>query len=260
MTSNRRQRTRSWLGLACILIFSALSGCTTQTPLVSHAHVGHALTGWHDTPEQQGLMVVASKDLKLAEQEAAMACSNPQPYRGAGHLSNVINALVPEAQPDGPASGYGAIRALMGTVEHLEYAATSPDSSLNLVAAVAQLSVHGESIHARLKVAVELAQHLLTASPSDWPDYCEQLRKELRVAIHGGVAGPGSDRGGFHSIGFDALHGELMAALEREQDPTYTPVPRRYVLGLVRMPSGLWQYRLPQLRRDTFTYSGNYGY
>lgn len=244
--------------LLSLLAILTLCGCTTQLPLVSHAHVGHALTNWHDTPGQQGLMTVAAADLKVAERAASQACANPQPHAATPYVRDVINALVPEAQPEGPASGYGAVRALMATIEHLEYAATSDDASLNLVAAVARLSVHGESVHARLEVATDLAQNLLTASPTDWPGYCDQLVRELRVAIHGGVAGPGT--GGFPSIGFDELHNGLIATLEREKDPVYTPVPRRYVLGLVRMPSGAWQYRLSRPDQESLAYYGNYGY
>ena len=234
------------------------TGCTTQMPLVSHAHVGHALTTWHDTPGQKALMTVAADDLAVAEREAAAACSTGTPAERTEHMQNVVHALVPEAAAHGTGSGYGAIRALMSTIEHLEYAATSPDSSLNLVSSVAALSVHGESVHERLKVAAELAHLAVSAPTAGRAGYCRQLQRELRVAIHGGDAG--ADGNGFPSIGFVALQDELVAALERERDPVYTPVPRRYVLGLVRLPSGQWQYRLPKPNRDAFINSGSYGY
>ena len=241
-----------------LILITGLSACTTQLPLVSHAHVGHALTTWHDTPNREGLMTVAAADLAVAEQEAALACSNPAPYAGAVHAGNVLHALAPEAQPEGPASGYGALRALIGTIEHLEFAATSEDASLNLVSAVAELSVHGESVYARLEVATKLAQSLATATAADWPEICAQLTTELAVAVHGGIAGP--QTGGFPSIGFTALHEGLIAALEREADPAYAPVPRRYVLGLVRLPTGEWQYRVAKPRQESLVLYGNYGY
>lgn len=247
-------RIRRYTGVLSILAISGLAGCTTQQPLISHAHVGHALTIWHDTPGQQGLMEVAAADLGIAEREARLACSNPLASSRAQHAANVVNALVPEAQPVGPASGYGAARALMGTVEHLEYAATSADASINLVAAVAELSVQGEAVHARLEVATDLAQTMLSASTAEFADHCDRLQQELRVALHGGVIGPKGD--GFPTIGFNALHAELLATLDREQDPAYEPVPRRYVLGLVRLPSGEWQYRIAQPSRQAPVYYG----
>ncbi|MGI9236453.1 MAG: hypothetical protein ACR2QZ_03610 [Woeseiaceae bacterium] len=247
------------MGILSVLAISGVVGCTTQQPLISHAHVGHALTTWHDTPGQQGLMEVAAADLRIAEREARMACSNALSGSGTAHTANVIYALVPEAQRNpefkGPGSGYGAVRALMGTVEHLEYAATSADASLNLVTAVAQLSLHGETVHARLEVATELAQTMLSAPSAEFADHCSRLQQELRVALHGGVVGPRDD--GFSTIGFNALHAEVLATLRREQDPAYEPVPRRYVLGLVRLPSGEWQYRLP---RSTNQMPTRYGY
>ncbi|MGI9238000.1 MAG: hypothetical protein ACR2QZ_11420, partial [Woeseiaceae bacterium] len=219
-------------GVLAVLAIFGLAGCTTQQPLISHAHIGHALTTWHDTPGKQGLMDVAAADLGIAEREASLACSNSVAGSRMKHTANVVNALVPEAHPDGPASGYGAVRALMGTVEHLEYAATSTDASMNLVAAVAELSVQGEAVHARLEVATDLAQTLLSAPPAKFADHCDRLQQELRVAIHGGVVGPRDE--GFPTIGFNSLHAKLLATLDREQDPAYEPVPRRYVLGLVR--------------------------
>ena len=239
-----------------ILTAMVLAGCTMQRPLVSHAHVGHALTTWHDTPGREGLMTVADADLKVAEEQAKLACASP--LAGSEHARNVLHALVPEATDGGAGSGYGALRALMGTIEHLEFAATSADASLNLVAAVAELSAHGESIHSRLEVAADLAQNLNAASGADRVDRCSQLQRELAVAIHGGVTGPG--RGGFQSIGFNALHQSLTDALERERDPAYEPVPRRYVLGLVRLPTGKWEYQLANPNDDALVYYGNYGY
>ena len=247
-------KIRRYLSVLTILAISGLAGCTTHQPLISHAHVGHALTTWHDTPGQRGLMDVAAGDLDVAEREARLACSNPLAGPSHRHAANVVNALVPEAQPVGPASGYGAVRALMGTIEHLEYAATSADASLNMVAAVAELTVHGEAVHARLEVATELAQSMLSVTAAEFAAHCDRLQEELRVALHGGVVGPRDS--GFSTIGFNALHTALLAALDREQDPAYEPVPRRYVLGLVRLPTGEWQYRLPKPGQQATIYYG----
>ena len=49
----------------------------------------------------------------------------------------------------------------------------------------------------------------------------------------------------------------LEAMLQRETDPSYEPVSKRYVLGLVRLPDGVWAYRLP--RRQPARSAG-YGY
>jgi len=247
-------RYSGWLALLAIC---SLPGCTTQQPLISHAHLGHALTAWHDTPDQQGLLDVAAADLDTAIREAQLACTNMRGATTQQHAANVLHALVPEATADGPASGYGAVRALMGTVEHLEYAATSPDASLNLVAAVADLAGHGVAVHARLEVATELAQDLINAGADTSTDLCSRLQQELHVAQHGGVVGPAD--GGFATIGFSALHQRLLATLEGERDPAYEPVSRRYVLGLVRLPSGEWRYLKPQTNDEGPVFFG-YGY
>ena len=189
-------------------------------------------------------MDIAAADLSVALQEAELACANPLAPTRQQHAANVVHALVPEAQPGGAGTGYGATRALMGTIEHLEFAATSADASLNLVTAVANLSVHGEAVHGRLEVATELAQSLLSSTTTEFHSHCERLLNELTVALHGGTIG--SSTNAYSSIGFNALHDELLATLDRERDPSYAPVPRRYVLGLVRLPTGEWRYRLPK--------------
>lgn len=243
--------------LSALLTICGLAGCSTQQPLISHAHVGHALTTWHDTPDRQGLVAVAAADLEVAEREARSACADPRGPTTRRHAANLLNALVPEAHPDGPGSGYGALRAVMGTVEHLEFAATSADASLNLVAAIADLSVQGEAIHARLEVATELAQTLLQASAQESPQLCRQLLNAVHVALHGdGSPGERSAQ----TIGFRALYRNLLETLERETDPAYEPVPRRYVLGLVRLPTGEWRYRLPQQHRHETPVFTGYGY
>ena len=47
----------SALGMVCLLA----GGCTTRPPTIAHVHIGHAITGVHVTPQQEGYFVVAEK-------------------------------------------------------------------------------------------------------------------------------------------------------------------------------------------------------
>lgn len=220
-----------------IMVWALLAaGCTIKTPLVSHAHVGHAMTAWHDAPDQAGLLPVALAELEVAWSEANLACGESPRQSRARHVENALHALVPELQARGSGSGYGALRAFRGAVEHLEYAATSPDASLNLIASVVALSGLAEPVEAHLVAAVELSRATLAAKDLGFRPLCVQMRDELHAAL------AGSER----QSGMRGFMTELEAALNREDDPAYTPVAKRYVLGLVRLPGGDWGFRLPR--------------
>ena len=237
------------LGIFALLL--CLYGCVQTQPLMSHAHVGHALTSWHDTPGQKGLFIVAEAELFHAVEEARAAWQNYRdPKARIRHLENVLNALNPDLQPVGSGAGYGAIRALNGAIDHMEFAATSDDASDNFVASVVGLSAFGDRISERLKQTQELtADAIKSEAPSD------HLTHEIFTLLKSAYFGEDPDGDGNPSGGMLNLRDHLQAMLDRE-DPPYEPVSRRYVLGLVRLPNGSWGYRLPKRERSSIAYSG----
>ncbi len=222
--------------LALVVSAVIVSGCVQTTPLVSHAHIGHAMTSWHDTPNQKGLFEVAEQELEQALESAALA-TRAAPAQVGRYLEDTQHALNPDRQPVGPGLGYGAIRALTGAIEHLEYAAGSEDASENFVGSVIDLVDQGDLVIGRLLEA----ERLIVTGPANKAT-AEKVLELLSDARHGG---------------FDALAASLDAMLNRESDPSYQPVSKRYVLGLVRLPDGVWAYRLP--RREPARTTG-YGY
>jgi hypothetical protein len=237
----------TWLSLipvACCLVFA---GCAHRQPLISHAHVGHGLTHWTDTPDNKGLLQVAHEELETARREAEAAlASNGNAEEKARHLSNVSHALDPGAgEQQGPGLGYGAIRALEAAVEHLEYAATSDDASANVVSSVASVSELGIAIVARMRASNDKAQAARDLSRD--PAALDQIALELRNSLRAAAAGVDADRNGSvdstaNEAGLEQLHVQLNAMLARETQPKYEPVPRKYLLGLVRMPDGKWVF------------------
>lgn len=230
------------------------SGCVQTYPLISHAHLGHSLTSWHDTPDNAGLLVTARKEVAVAMREADLAwLAQSDPNKVSYHLNNVVNALNPDLQPIGTGEGYGAVRALTGAVEHLEYAASSDDASLNMVASVAVLGEQGGAIIARLKAAVEMTQSSQNLDAQALGNLAFKLRHQLKFATEGRDL---DSSGGIESetteIGLNHFDGQLQAMLDRETDPPYEPLERKYVLGLVRLPNGTWDFRIGRpLRRSS---------
>jgi hypothetical protein len=210
---------------AVVLAFgSSLFGCAHQQPLMSHAHVGHGLTHWQDTPGNKGLFTVAREEIDIARRETEAALMAPSAAEKAAHLDNAAHALNPDVQPRGTGLGYGAIRALRSALEHLEYAATSEDASANVVSSVAPLSEQGEGVMERLKATASLAQSADGNDPIALDRTAVELRASLAVVTQG----------------LDELQGQLQAMLDRENDPKYAPLPRKYLLGIVRLPDGKW--------------------
>src|SRR5262245_3845595 len=195
-----------------LVLGSSLEGCVHRQPLVSHAHLGHCLTTWRDTPGQHGLLPVARQELDTARREADAALGvSLSPAQKAAHIRNVARALAPDAEELGPGLGYGAIRALEAAVEHLEYAATSDDASQNVVSSVAGLSAIGDSLIERLRIVAGRAK---TADVRD-AAALDRTALELRGSL-GEIAG-----------GFDQLQQQLDAMLARE-NPKYEPLEKKY--------------------------------
>ncbi len=243
--------------LAALLI--STTACVQTTPLVSHAHIGHALTTWHDTPDQQGLFVVSRKELDIAIRSSNLALQSlPDPSAVQRHLCDTLHALNPDRQLAGPGLDYGAIRALTGALEHLEYAANSEDASGNFVTSVVTLVDSGELVIERMHEAERLIESAIRSGEYERKQV-QQIRDLLAAAKYGqGMSSePGNDAFVFED-GLESLAVTLDDMLRRESDPAYQPVSRKYVLGLVRLPNGVWAYRLPRRKREPADYG--YGY
>ncbi|MGI9232123.1 MAG: hypothetical protein ACR2RD_00695 [Woeseiaceae bacterium] len=228
-----------------LLLLVAASGCVSSRPLISHSHIGHALTTWHDTPDKQGLYTVAAKELDIAIAATSQALASTNDARQAGkHLDNALHALNPDLQRFGAGLDYGALRAMQGAIDHLEYAADSEDASDNFVSSVITLADQGDVVVHRL---MQAQQAIVDVNRTD-PAGDSQLRlahQVLMAAKYGDPNGSAidgtmarADQGLVH------ISAQLADMLAREIDPKYEPVPRKYVLGLVRLPSGRWGYRL----------------
>jgi len=229
---------------ALIMILAIATGCVQTRPLMSHSHIGHALTTWHDTPDQEGLYKVAAKELDFAIDAASQAlASTARPDRARKHMNNALHALNPDLQRFGKGLDYGAIRAMMGAVEHLEYAANSDDASDNFVASVISLADQGDLVIARMLKAQELIRTIDTANPATDPRL-RMAHQYLMAAKFGDPDGEMISGSMAHgNQGFVHMSAQITDMLARETDPMYEPVPKRYVLGLIRLPSGLWGYR-----------------
>jgi hypothetical protein len=204
--------------------------------------VGHALTAWRDTPDEQGLFVVAEQEITIAWQQA-QAARQTSATVARKHLTGVIQALDPEHQATGPGSGYGGIRALTSAANHLEFASTSDDASRNIVKGAEAFVKQTAVVIENLKLAVDVAILAQKSSDTEISGLTAEIEQIIDRSLNGvDVDGNGSIGDTAEEIGLKQMRPQLLAMLARE-NPPYHPIGRRYLLGLVKLPNGRWVYQ-----------------
>ena len=99
-----------------------------EPPLV-HAHIGHVMTAWRDTPGAVGLLTVAASDARVAAAHALLTSKSETLDDMKMHAGHVLHALDPTLEPKGPASGYGTKKAAAGALQHVGFAASVEGAS-----------------------------------------------------------------------------------------------------------------------------------
>ena len=213
--------------LKLVLILTSLlliMGCSQKLPLVSHAHVGHALTAWRDTPDEQGLFVVAEKSTRAALSETIAAIESGQNQTKVQyHLDNTLFALNPDLAEEGKSSNYGAIRALNGAADHMVFAAESDDASENLKRMVYEFAEAQTAVLNRMNLAVEVTRLAQKSSGREQYDLLLQLKSTIYSALEGedldrdGNIGPDNEE-----YGLSQLRTIISRGLKAES-PAYQP-------------------------------------
>ncbi len=139
------------------------AGCVTEAPpTIAHAHIGHAVTGWHDTPAQQGLLVTAGREAEIGYNHAGFAleaAATPDQLRE--HVRHVLHVYAPERTTPGPGLGYGLCKALDGALNHLEYTAQADDATDNVRNSVRKIRANSQALREKCAVVPELAVEIL---------------------------------------------------------------------------------------------------
>ena len=99
-----------------------------EPPLV-HAHIGHVMIAWRDTPGQVGLLTIAQNDTRVAAAHSLLLSKATTLEEMKAHAGHVLHALDPSIETSGPASGYGAKRAAAGAMQHVGFTAAVDNAS-----------------------------------------------------------------------------------------------------------------------------------
>jgi hypothetical protein len=206
----------------------ALPACVSiQLPTIAHSHVGHAVTAWTDTPGQIGLFEVARLEARVAAEHAAYAVEGARNIGSVKqHLGHVLHAVDPKLLADGPGTGYGLIRAIDGSIQHLGYAREVRDASANLRAGLPGVIDGLQAWRRESQLIAVLARD------------ARQSRDDARVVAY---AQDLSQRCTRLAAGLAQVRQRLDALLAAEVPP-YRPIARRYLFGVIRLPSGDWAF------------------
>src|SRR5687767_13767234 len=113
-----------------------------EPPLV-HAHIGHVMTAWRETPGSVGLLTIAISDVRIAAAHALLLAKSSTIDELKVHAGHVLHALDPSVEAAGPASGYGAKRGTAGALQHVGFTAAVENAS-------AAVKEHASTVTAKL--------------------------------------------------------------------------------------------------------------
>ena len=175
---------------------------------MAHAHIGHVMDMWRDTPDQQGLLPTAIAEAEIAAQHAGLAA------RSAGnldamkaHAGHVLHAVDPTIEMQGPGLGYGVKKAAMGAAQHIDFAAGSDGASANVKTHATHVSTSANNTVTRVDEIVALAQQIQGASSA-----AAAAPLTERLSMLAGQLVSGADANGDGRIGWQEGEGGLQQA------------------------------------------------
>ena len=163
------------------------AGLCTAAPLAqapasaAHAHIGHVMTGWKDTPDMKGLLPAAIADAQVAMEQVERADLEGRINDFWLYGGYVLNALDPGPDTDArlktayarlpttyvkidvPGSGYGIRRAIAGALQHVQLAAQSDGASDNVKTHAAHVTASLENVAKWTDEAIATTRKLLEA-------------------------------------------------------------------------------------------------
>ena len=107
-----------------ITLLSAV-GCVARPPTIAHVHIGHALTGVHVTPNHEGYFV-------QAEERAQQAIDAAQKAAASTNLDEIRKEVAVVVKATDSEEDFGVKEALAMAANHISFAATSDDASINV--------------------------------------------------------------------------------------------------------------------------------
>jgi hypothetical protein len=228
---------------ALVLVLSLLgaAGCVSRPPTIAHVHIGHAITGVHVTPNQEGYMVTAERRGGEAVEFSRLAAASNDLAVIKRNVAGAVKATDAE-------DNFGVKQAIVMASNHITFAATSDDASVNVQQAAPIFASHITRMVERCDLIVLLGKDVEASSSVEEASVSvAELGKLTRANVSGddsNAAGSNAAAGAgslASQYGLVQLRKELEAMIARES-PHYVTVPQWYLFNLVRLPNGRWVF------------------
>jgi hypothetical protein len=239
----KRQRLPALLAIALVLPFAA--GCVSRrVPTVAHVHIGHAITGVHVTPNKEGYIVSAERRAQETIDYTAKAAASHD-------LAEIKRNIALASQATNADDTFGVKESMVMAVNHITFAATSDDATLNVQKAAPIFASDSARVIERCDLIGLLGKDV-QASTSE--KEASLLVGEIAKLAQANVTGDDSNGDGVvgsvpSEYGLVQLRKELEDMIAREKPP-YVTVDQWYLFNLVRLPNGKWVF-------DKFGRGGN---
>lgn len=176
---------KGYLGLIAALALGGLiavaNGGAVAGSGEAHAHLGHVMTGWNDTPEGKGLLPVAIAEADIAAAHARLAAQKPGDLAWMKtHTGHVMHAVDPSQEASGPGLGYGVKKATEGVILHIGLAAESADATDNIKTHQPHVATSAANTLERVDMILELGRKVKAAQA---PALARRAVEEIEVLV-----------------------------------------------------------------------------
>ncbi len=223
---------------ALVMVLSLLgaAGCTSRPPTIAHVHIGHAITGVHVTPNQEGYLVTA-------ERRGGQAVEFSRIAAGSTDLAVIKQNVAAAVKATDAEDDFGVKQAIVMAANHITFAATSDDATVNVQQAAPVFAAHITRVVERCELIVLLGKDVeASTSAKEAAVSVVELGKLTQANVSGDDANGDGVVGSTPSeYGLVQLRKELEAMIARE-NPRYVTVPQWYLFNLVRLPNGRWVF------------------
>lgn len=219
-----------------VLCVAAVTGCTSRPPTIAHVHIGHAITGVHVTPNQEGYLVTAERRGHQAVESVQLAAASTDLTEIKKDVAAAVHAT--DSEED-----FGVKQAIVMAANHITFAATSDDASVNVQKAAPLFASDSTRVVERCDLIVLLGKDVAAStSAQDAAPSVAELGKLTAANLEGDDSnGDGVVGSAPSEYGLTQLRKELQAMIARE-NPPYQTVPQWYLFNLVRLPNGRWVF------------------
>jgi hypothetical protein len=222
-------------GIALWLALTA-AGCVARPPTIAHVHLGHALTGVHVTPNREGYLTVAQRQAEQVRELAQQATTASD----IGQLKQSLAAAVAASNSE---ENFGLKHALILAANHIAFAATAADASVNVQEAAPVFSHDIARIVERCELIGLLGNDVAgSTSRTEAGVLAQEILKLAQANVEGeDVDADGTFGNTPAEYGMRQLRSEFDAMIAREH-PAYRTVDQWYLFNLVRLPNGRWVF------------------